>query len=347
LLIAIFAAMHGLQDRFSLAQLTSRAFPRSEVPANLERASSGELGGSRFGTVFISPERRAEIAGFKDALSHVLAPGQTYFDLTNRQALYYYLGLPVPALYSATFNALNENQQQRMLRQLTRKPPPAVLIAPALEGDGINASLRSFFLYRHFVRSYRPVEYGRYVFLVNAESPAFPREPDSRQEEVLVDRAFAHQDLQLLPASWGVSWTTLKHKVRFVADLVAESPNLPMSGSCSAPNDKEARFELLRRYRLPATGRTDSADLLEIRLQPGATMPASLRLMYSTAPDRAPQAITMRVRGSTLIVPVSSYASWLRAPEIRSIDLCAPAGEASPKDVIAGVGAWTIPDLPR
>jgi hypothetical protein len=55
----------------------------------------------------------------------------------------------------------------------------------------------------------------------------------------------------------------------------------------------------------------------------------------------------MRVRGSTLIVPVSSYASWLRAPEIRSIDLCAPAGEASPKDVIAGVGAWTIPDLPR
>jgi hypothetical protein len=123
LLIAIFAAMHGLQDRFSVAQLTSRAFPRSEVPANLERVSSGELGGSRFGTVFISPERRAEIAGFKDALTHVLAPGQTYFDLTNRQALYYYLGLPVPALYSATFNALNENQQQRMLRQLTRKRP--------------------------------------------------------------------------------------------------------------------------------------------------------------------------------------------------------------------------------
>jgi hypothetical protein len=357
LIIAVFAGMHGLQDRFSVAQLVSRASPRSEVPANLERITSGEFGESRLGTLYVAPARRVEIASFKDALTHVLAPGETYFDLTNRQALYFYLGLPVPALYSANFNALNEDQQRRMLHQLTRDAPAAVFIAPALEGDGINASLRSFFLYRHFVRDYRPVVYGPYTFLVNADSPAFRAQTDTQREETLLDQAFAHPNLQMLPASWGASWTALKRKARFVADLLPASFDDSTAGNCSAQDDKDAPFELLGRYRLPTpAGDAQRPDLIEIDLRSAVAMPTSLRFLYSSAPGGAPHTpnwkhlpigyhtISMRVQGATLIVPVSSYPSWLRTPGIPTIDLCAPAGEASAKDVIANVSAWTIPD---
>ena len=45
-----------------------------------------------------------------------------------------------------------------------------------------------------------------------------------------------------------------------------------------------------------------------------------------------------------VIVPVSSYPSWLRSPDLRTIDLCAPAGDGSANQSIAGVSAWRIPD---
>ncbi len=346
LILAMFAAMHGLQSRFSPVQLTLRGFARVEVPATMERISGADFGGSRLGTLYVPPNRRAEISGFADALKHVLAPGQTYFDLTNRQAFYFYLGLPVPALYSATFNVVNESQQRRLLRQLAADAPPAVFVAPALEGDGINASLRSFYLYRHFVRSYRPVKRGPYTFLVNARSPAFPGEPNIPQEDALLDQAFAHPDLQLIPATWGRSWPTLKDKARRLGELVPEQSQSASDTVCPTPEGNGSPFERVGRYQLPSPENVaERADLLEIRLRADTTMPDSLLLRFSSAPDGTVHTATMDVRGRTLIVPISSYPSWLRSPEIRTIDLCAPAHQAPTRDLIAGVSAWKIPDL--
>ena len=347
LIIGMFAAMHGLQDRLLPVPLTLRGFVRVEVPATMERIDGADFGGSRLGTLYVPPNRRAEIVDFADALKQVLAPGQTYFDFTNRQAFYFYLGLPVPALYSATFNVMNESQQRRILHQLVVDAPAAVFVAPALEGDGINASLRSFYLYRHFVRSYRPVKRGPYTFLVNATSPAFPGEPNVQEESALLDQAFAHRDLQLIPATWGRSWPTLRDKARPLGELVPEKSESPSKAVClPTPEGKNSPLELLGRYQLPSPENVaERADLLEIQLRAGTTMPDSLLLRFSTAPDGAVHTAAMGVRGRTLIVPISAYPSWLRSPDIRTIELCAPPREAPTRDLIAGVSAWKIPDL--
>ena len=52
----------------------------------------------------------------------------------------------------------------------------------------------------------------------------------------------------------------------------------------------------------------------------------------------------MQVRGQRLIVPVGSYPAWLGSAGNPVIELCAPAGKVAAADVIAGVGAWSIPD---
>ena len=342
LIIAVFAGMVGVQERFSPVELAKRAFARVEVPPALERTAGAELGGKRLGTMFITAERRAQIASFGDALRHVLAPGQTYFDFTNRQALYYYLDRPVPALYSATYNALNERQQQRMLRQLAADPPPAVLIEPAMVADGVDASLRSLFLYRYFMRGgYRPVVFGPWIFLVNARSPAFPRDADRVREEEVLERAFAHPELQLLPAAWGRSWPALKEKARFLGDLVPASSRSPAETGCVSPSVSIGRYQLAA-----ASDKSVPVDLLEIRMRASSSMPAMLSLRYWPLPTGHERLITMQVRGDKLIVPVVSYPSWLGSAGTPAIELCAPAGEAPAADLITGVGAWTIPDPP-
>ncbi|MEP6656914.1 MAG: hypothetical protein ABJC33_06740, partial [Betaproteobacteria bacterium] len=242
---------------------------------------------------------------------------------------------------------MNESQQRRILRQLAADAPAAGFAAPALEGDGINASLRSFYLYRHFVRSYRPVKRGPYTFLVNAASPAFPGGADMREQSDLLDQAFAHRDLQLIPATWGRSWPTLKHKARALGKLVPEKLESPSGTEClPTPEGERSPLALLGRYQLPSPENVaERADLLAIELRAGVTMPDSLLVRFSTAPEGAVHTATMGVRGRTLIVPMSAYPSWLRGPDIRTIELCAPPREAPARDLIVGVSAWKIPDL--
>ena len=134
--------------------------------------------------------------------------------------MYFYLGRSVPALYAATFNAPDKRQQRRMLEQLAANPPAAVFIAPALEADGIKASLRSFFLYRYVLRGYRPVVVGPYTFLVKTNSETFRSDPDPLRDETVLDAVFAHPDLQMLPATWGRSWSSLKAEAQPLGEFM-------------------------------------------------------------------------------------------------------------------------------
>jgi hypothetical protein len=341
LAVAVFMGMVSAQERLSPNALAQRAMARVEAPAALERVTANEFGGRRLGTLFIPSERKRQIASFDAALQRVLAPGQTYFDFTNRQAFYFYRDRPVPALYSATYNAISELQQERMLRQLVADPPAAVLVAPAMAGDGVDASLRSYFLFRHFLRGYRPVAVGPWTFLVSERSPAYPAAVDSVRDDDLLERAFPHADLQWLPATWGSSWKALEAKAKRIGEFLPVSQGSASASRCSA---EDAGLLLVSAGRFQLAD-TTPIDLLEIRLRVVANPPSLLLLEYRPQPAGRTRAITMRVRGDRLIVPVGSFPSWLRSAGTPLIELCVAADSAPSADLIAGVRAWSIPEL--
>jgi hypothetical protein len=343
LAIAVFAALLGLQERFSAVALTDKAWPRVIVPPDLRKVSDADFGSRRLGTLFIPVERLDSLRSTKDALNHVLARGETYFDLSNRQALYFYFDRPVPALYSATFNAVNETQQRRILRQLAASPPAAVLVAPEIRGDGIAASLRSFYLYRHFVREYRPVTVGADVFLVDPSSPAYPGDQAAAERESVLDGVLGQQDLKLLPASWGGSWPTLQDRAVAVGTLSATRAS--HETRCNSPGEQGPRVEAVAAYELPAAQRSQRVDLLQLRLRDGIPAPASLRIRYRATASQSWRYVDMSVHGNTLVIPMSSYPSWLLAPEMPAIDICVPEGQPVDKNFVDGITALAIPEL--
>jgi len=189
----------GWAKRFSPQQLLARAVPRVDAPAAFVRVNNADFGGRRVGTLFVPPDRYEEITAFSNALANILLPGQTYLDLTNRQAMYFYLDRPVPSLYAATFNALNKRQTATHARSTGRQSTRRGFHRPALEADAIKASLRSFFLYRYVLRGYRPVVVGPYTFLVKTNSETFRSDPDPLRDEAVLDAIFATPTCSCFP----------------------------------------------------------------------------------------------------------------------------------------------------
>lgn len=119
----------------------------------------------------ILPDRRFDdLVELKRELSVLLREGETYLDLTNHAARYYFLDLPVPLLEAAIYNAPSTAMQQRMLARVGDKLPPVVLIwGDNIPHDGGPVSLRANLIYRRVALSYQPIKRGRFIFLVRPD----------------------------------------------------------------------------------------------------------------------------------------------------------------------------------
>lgn len=129
-------------------------------------------------------EKKDRLVRIGKVLTAVLQPGETYLDLTNRNAQYYYLGFPPPIEVGAVYNLVNQQQQIRAIERLERIRPPLVLAsADNILHDGGPVPLRSHLLYRYVVERYVPIVVDDVIWLVlrdrlaKIESLSRPRLP--------------------------------------------------------------------------------------------------------------------------------------------------------------------------
>ena len=221
LLFVALAMVGGLENtlfnfqwRFDARGTMQRASHETAVPANMRKVAGETVGIPQLGTLFLEPAQFDQLEEVRQALRTVLTPGSTYLDFTNRQAHYYYNDLPVPAIYSASYVAVNASQQRRMLDRLAQHPPDAVWVWPSYNPDDFTPSLRSFYLYRTFVRDYLPFRSGQLVFLVGPRSPAHAQGLLGGARKRVLTEVFAHPDLRSIPAGWGRSWWVLRDEVQ-------------------------------------------------------------------------------------------------------------------------------------
>ncbi len=180
--------------------------------------------------VVIYSKQLKRLRQIKRVLQAVLNPGETYLDLTNHSANYFYLGYPPPIQAGAVYNLPHRNQQLRAIANLDATPPPIALIAANnILHDGGTLALRSHLLYRYVVAHYVPVKIEGLIYGVHPDrlerlqsllapfSISEVRVPSVELD--LLDQAFLTQNLQRLPRSWGQSFDSLKSELQPVQEI--------------------------------------------------------------------------------------------------------------------------------
>lgn len=190
----------------------TKPFNSEVVNKDYTLVSGKEVGLPRLGEMFADPKRIKQLQSLRETMAPFLRTGETFLDLTDHSALYFYLDMPVPVLYSADYVAANSKSYARMINQIKKNPPPVVLIAPRISFDGGPASLRSYPLYRELVDSYVPRQIGEYTFLIRPDRIGILDNDTLETRMDILDNVFRARDLYSIPNAWGRSWDILKER---------------------------------------------------------------------------------------------------------------------------------------
>lgn len=170
LILLIYVFCGGLVVSTPIVEQVIR-HPIQTVDVKQQAFTKGlDFGLPNLGSVTIDSNHLNRLQSIKKVLQVVLEPGETYLDLTNRNAHYFYLGYPPPISTGAIYNLVNKNQQIRALKRLEASPPPIVLAsAENITHDGGTVALRSHLIYRYVVDHYVPVQIGKLIFMVRPD----------------------------------------------------------------------------------------------------------------------------------------------------------------------------------
>ena len=295
------------------------------------------VGLPNLGTVAAGPDHLSRLVTVRGALDRLLEPGETYLDLTNRNAHYFYFDRPPPIDTTAFYNLYHTSGQLRAIHALQRRPPPAVLAeADNLLHDGGPAGFRAYLLYRHVLLNYLPAVIDDHIWLVRPDRAArlgrAARLPENGSEEdfAMLDRAFRSIDLRQLPIAWGRSYASLQASMRTVAKVTSES--------VEATNSRTPESEV--RLRVSGASPHVVYDIESLRL--AGRDAGLLSFAFECAGRRAP--VVMRVYWTTrsmpdfndsmmlwfnaakgrLIVPLDAAPRWLLAKELTKLRIEVP-----------------------
>jgi len=130
-------------------------------------------------------QRIETLAKTVDAL---LEPGESFLNLTNRSALYFYLNRPNPVPIASTYNAAPEAFQKAFIAALADGQPPLALVGgDNLDHDGLSLPLRSHAIYDYVVAHYVPFLRDGYTFALRRDLVnRLKRLPSQRQSHLLL-----------------------------------------------------------------------------------------------------------------------------------------------------------------
>lgn len=313
-------ALIGLRTAISYvdpAYLLERPQGVIHVPEGVALVDGRELGLPNLGKLFAPDDKLRDIQNLGRVLGALLEPGETYLDLTNRSAYYYYLGLRVPAHYAADYTAVGYEVQRRVLDTLTREPPPVVWLGPGVRHDGGPASLRTYRLYRWLLtRGYRYHARDGYEFLLRPDRfAARVLEPvDPRTEADGLLRAFHQRSLEAIPTSWGGSWERLAS--RFSEEVLELGE--PTLHAFEAEPDGWVRISAEHpgfRWTLPRPISGREFDFLRVDLEcrdPSDAWPqGQISWASPVAPFSERRVFTLALGQGGLLVPLGSHPEWL------------------------------------
>ena len=290
------------------AAVLAKATACLRVPPGAVVDDGAKLGLPGLGQVMApSPDWLADVAELRRGLDRLLRPGETYLDLTQQQALYFYLGRRVPVRYVG-YVAANGRLQAAEAKQLAERPVPAVMVGPSAWIDGIPDTLRCYRLWRDYALRYVPVKVGTFTFLVdpqraaefNGTPPPLPgvRPPVTERWLQTLDALDRPDDLQGLPMSWGRSWATLRQRFTVVGratitrqPTAADRWAVATVPTAAVPDGAAADFLLLH-----VTAGSDVQLLLQWADVSGAWPAAAVHFGGTTG---------------DLLVPLGAYPRWL------------------------------------
>ena len=318
------------------AELADRSVQANIVPADLQVVDGAALGLPRLGTV-VRSEEMTYLVPIKRFLDRFLRPGETYLDLTNRTALYYYLDLPCPVRY-APFVAANTRMQAAELRQLDAHPVPAVLLSPAVMIDMVSPEFRNYFIYRRYATtfSFTHGPDATYSFLVDPargaalSPPALPVGTPAHRAAV-DDYCYYMDDLQHLPASFGRSWAALANRFSPVTTLDPTAP----AGTHDLAITRRDVYRVTGpvpwvEFAVPPRARSGKvADFLRVGFTfapspaladaPPGTGPRLQVDWTVSGPDTHARPFRFDAPNGELLIPLGAYPRWLLSDDLRTL----------------------------
>ncbi len=248
-------------------------------------------------------------------LGEWLGADETYLDLTNANAAYFYSRRAVPIESGAILTLPAVEMQRRSVARLAETPPPVVLIGDHAGPAGMfTPSLRTPLLYRWVMEQiaagrYGLVRDGSFLFAVAVDRL---RSPPLGDEEMLnaLDAIFARSDLGRLPSTWGVS-----------ADvLLPEGGGRGVLGGPQTLNGVAAigadRYQIsgadpYLQFEVPDDARDAGLLAFDISCADRAVaLPQPVKLYYATPSDPVldeRKSLTLEVVAGRQIVPLDAY----------------------------------------
>ncbi len=307
----------GLPTNIDYEVLASRPFDTRVIPADTAMIDGPAIGIPRLGQIIKpEPDFIINLLSLKKVLSQLLRPGETYFDLTNLTANYFYLGLPSPGQY-APYVAANSRMQAVMMQHVREHPNvPVMLIYPSGQLDGVPMALRCYRPYHDFLLKYTVYEKDGFMFLVDPARNAAAGPVGTEAQLKRLDSVFRMEDLQRLPIAWGDSFGAMKSRFETVSSAgFASGPKTgpTRSWTCNIPaaasSGTAADFVLLHCDFVPADARA-YRDARRIEPPTGFVEP-KLSLTWTSRNGEVSEPIKFLGQSGNLLIPLGGYPRWL------------------------------------
>jgi hypothetical protein len=295
-----------------------------KIPSNL--VDGNRIGMPNIGLASIEENKIAKLLSIKEVFNALIDQGETYIDLTNRQAYYFYLNYKPPIETGAIYNLVSKNQQLRSIKAVKNNPPPVILAsADNILHDGGTVSYRSPLIYRFFVQEYIPVLIGDVVYLVKPDRierlKKFNEISEINFNKIdLLDRCFRMKDLQKLPIAWGQSISTLKKELTFIVSI--DSISLSQSNSIYLNPEGQYGINGPNPYITfdlnPNKVNGTDAGILTFHFICNTKHPIVMKLYWGSKASLPSEntAIRFFVKNGFVVIPLDASPKWLLENEI-------------------------------
>jgi hypothetical protein len=268
-----------------------------------------ESGIRHIGNAHLESDHRQRLFLLKQSIDTFLPAEAPYYDLSNRNAQYIYLGKRVPADWSGPYYLADERAQERVAAQLSSQKVPLLLLkADNIEHDGGTVALRAYWLYRFILSTYVPFRLNGFIFAVHrddAEQERFKSLVFMNPQETmgLFEEAFTVTNLHGIPLSWGKSVSTLQS--RFEASHLQLNP--------SVGSDRKIMLSSSNDWESNKNATEGSYDLLKLRLKCDDQAENEANLSWNGAYHGSIIKGESRFSAGTgtLLVPVGAYPAWI------------------------------------
>jgi hypothetical protein len=263
------------------------------------------LGQGRFSERFLTEE-----AAVRRALDRVLAPDETFLDLTMEGLHYFTSERKLWTEYPVYYVYPGDKPQKRALEVIARKRIYVSLLDSSMVFDNSPVNLRGYYLYRYALLTGLPWEISpTKTILMPAEY--FKRigsnPPGTLESLHLLDKQFPDLDFEYLPSVWGRGFT----KWRNILTEILNWDN-------QLDNSVSIHHTFLPPQGL--RGKDGGLLLIDIDLQSSAQAPLEITWHNADWPDETNK-ITFTARNGLNLIPLDAAPRWLLADTITTVTL--------------------------